>query len=165
MTAAGQDPVAQALQRVLAAHHAAVYGYPVIGVRLTDGGQLQRARQLEASHRQSRDDLMGQLAARRLSPVPAEPSYAPAEPVTGPTGAQRWALQLEQNCASAYRYLLTVTAPGPTGSHAAAPNQAPDELTAVRRQALTGLSIAAQNGTGWRTLLTPAAPTEAFPGL
>jgi hypothetical protein len=159
-----QDAVVKALQQVLASQHAAVYGYPVIGVRLRSPGQVRLARQLEARHRQTRDELMAQLAGRRVSPVPAEASYTPAQPATGPAGAQRWALELEEACADAYRYLLVapVLAAGGTASGGTAPSA--DDV-GLRRQALTGLTTAAVDATGWRSLLTPNAPTTAFPGL
>ncbi len=172
MTAPGQDLVAQALQRVLAAQHAAVYGYPVIGVALRQPGQVQLARQLEAQHRHTRDELIAQLAARRAAPVPAEAGYAPPQRVTGPADAQRWALALEQGCADAYRYLLVApvlaarAAANPVdggGTGTAVLGAA--EQSALRRQALAGLSGAARTATGWRTLLSPTAPTVPFPGL
>ncbi|MEO6501272.1 MAG: ferritin-like domain-containing protein [Jatrophihabitantaceae bacterium] len=187
MTAPGQDAVTQALQRVLAAQHAAVFGYPVIGVELRDPGQVQLARQLEARHRNTRDELMAQLAARRVSPTPAEASYTPAQPVTAPADAQRWALELEQDCAAAYRYLLvapvlTVASDGnpslnaspqngssSSGANGSAANgggaAGAGEQASLRRQALTGLNTAALNATEWRSLLSPATPTVAFPGL
>lgn len=191
MTAPGQDAVVQALQRVLAAHHAAVFGYPVIGVELSNPGQIQRARLLEARHRQTRDELMAQIAARRASPAPAEASYTPTQPVTAPADAQRWALELEQACAAAYRYLLVApvlaAAParkpaGPNGSGSSGSRAASAatgsgtngsggqglsaaEQASLRRQALTGLNAAALNATEWRSLLSPATPTVAFPGL
>lgn len=164
MTAAGQqDAVTQALQRVLATQHAAVYGYPVIGVTLRDGGQARLARQLEATHRHTRDELMAQIAGRGATPAPTEPSYAPAQPLTGPADAQHWALELEQDCAAAYRYLLVapVLASPASGS---TPRDA-SEQAGLRRQALAGLSTAALNATQWRSLLNPSAPTVAFPGL
>ncbi len=193
MTAPGQDAVTQALQRVLAAQHAAVFGYPVIGVELRDPGQARLARQLEARHRQTRDELMAQLAARQVSPAPAEASYTPAQPVTAPADAQRWALELEQDCAAAYRYLLVAPVlaaasgtsssangsgtngssssgadgSGADGSGANGGQQPPkaSEQASLRRQALTGLNTAALNATEWRSLLSPATPTVAFPGL
>jgi hypothetical protein len=186
---APQDPVVQALQQVLAAQHAAVYGYPVIGVKLRSPVQVRLARQLEASHRRTRDELMAQLAARRVSSVPAEASYAAAQPLTAPADAQRWALDLEEACARAYRYLLVApvlavtgatgsassgsassgatastasTASGGTGS-VAPPNTS--EQASLRRQALAGLTTATLNATEWRRLLNPSAPTTPFPGL
>jgi len=169
MTAPGQDAVTQALQRVLAAQHAAVYGYPVVGVTLRSAGQIRLARQLEARHRQTRDELMAQLATRRVAPVPAQPSYRAAQPLAGPADAQRWALELEEDCAGTYRYLLVApvlaatmrTGTGPDG--ASAPGAA--EQASLRRQALAGLSTAASTATQWRSLLSPSTPTTPFPGL
>jgi hypothetical protein len=176
VTTPGQDAVTQALQRVLAAQHAAVYGYPVIGVTLRSAGQIRLARQLEAGHRSTRDALMAQLAARRATPEPAEASYRPVLPVAAPADAQRWALDLEEGCAEAYRYLLAASAaptgPGaspsasgasPTASGAAAPSAA--EQAGMRRQALAGLTTAALTATQWRALLSPGTPTTPFPGL
>ena len=195
MTAPGQDAVVQALQRVLAAQHAAVFGYPVIGVELRDPGQARLARLLEARHRNTRDELMAQIAARRANPVPAEASYTPAQPVTAPPDAQRWALELEEDCAAAYRYLLVApvlaaaagqkpsgangsssnasngsgpNGSGPNGSGANGPGGPALSAAAhasLRRQALAGLNTAALNATEWRSLLSPATPTVAFPGL
>ena len=175
---APQDAVVQALQRVLAAQHAAVYGYPVIGVTLRSAGQIRLARQLEARHRHTRDELMAQLVARRVSPVPAEASYSAAQPVTAPADAQRWALDLEEDCAGAYRYLLVapvlaVAAPGGmrSGSSTAGPRTSgatavsAAEQASLRRQALAGLTSAALDATQWRSLLSPNAPTTPFPGL
>lgn len=177
MTAPDQDAVAQALQRVLAAQHAAVFGYPVIGVKLREPGQVQLARSLQGHHRHAREELMAQLVARRATPAPAEASYAPAQPVTAPADAQRWALELERDCAAAYRYLLVApvlaSVPRTSGSdtNGAGTNGAgrqalsAAEQAALRRQALAGLSTAALNATEWRSLLSPATPTVAFPGL
>jgi hypothetical protein len=144
------DPLIPALQRVLSTHHAAVFGYPVIGVHLTDPSQVDAARTLEASHRASRDQLMTDLAARSAQPDPAAASYLPPERVTDPVTAQRWALQLEDDCAAAYRFLLASTA----GTKDAA----------VRKLAVAGLTVTAQQSTRWRRLLTPATPTVPFPG-
>jgi len=143
------NPVTDALQQVLAREHAAVYGYPVIGVQLAGSGQADQARAAEAAHRLARDALAGQLAGRGADPVPAQPSYRPAKPVTDDAGAQDWAIQLEDDCAAGYRALLASVATGSTG---------------LRQQALTGLSRAAKQAGYWRGLQTPDAPTVPFPG-
>ena len=142
-----------ALQGVLAAEHAAVYGYPELGVSLTDAGQIQRARDLEAAHRATRDALMADLAGRGLTPVAASSSYAPPTKITDAAGAWKWAVQLELGCAAAYRYLLAscVTAPA--------------QPATARKAALTGLTTAAGNAASWQLLATPSAPTVAFPGV
>lgn len=163
--ATSSPTVPAALQRVLAAEHAAVYGYPVAGVRLTEPGQVQRARELESAHRQVRDDLMAQLTRLGLTPVGAQPVYRPPEartgtapatrpePRTDPIAAARSAVLLEEGCADAYRYLLTAAV------------AAGGQQLAVRTQALSGLAAAAAAATTWRALATPAKPTVAFPGL
>ncbi|HEY2041640.1 MAG TPA: ferritin-like domain-containing protein [Jatrophihabitans sp.] len=152
-TPAPTDPVVAALQAVLAAEHGAVFGYSLIGVRLSDPGQVDFARTLQATHRDVRDALMTDIARRGATPVEALPSYSPADKVTDATGAQRWALQLEQDCAAGYRYLLANSVAAGTAGAAA------------RKQALSGLTGAAVNATRWRKLLTPATPTVAFPGV
>jgi hypothetical protein len=152
------DPVTAALQQVLEWEHAAVYGYPVIGVTLSALAQVSRARAAEAAHRLARDALSEQLVARQVEPTPARPSYRPAAPVTDAASAQGWALELEQDCAAGYRHLLASTAGGtPAGNTAA--------TSGVRQQALTGLRTAASQAAYWRALLHPDVPTVPFPGL
>jgi len=144
------DPIIVALQQVLAAQHAAIYAYPLIGITVSSDAQTQHARTREAAHRTTRDALMAQLAAKSVTPVFAAASYTPSEPVHDDTSAQRWALQLEDACAGAYRVLLGATA------MVTAP--------AIRRQAMQGLGDAATQCLYWRTLLTPITPTVPFPG-
>jgi hypothetical protein len=148
---AGALQLTTAQQGVLAAAHAAIWAYPVIGVHLDDAGSTTARARLE-QHRAERDALMSQLAARGVTPAVSRPSYTPAEPVTDAISARRWALQLETDCAAAYRYLLTLSA------------TAPDQPAGLRRTCLSGLTDAAQSGLGWRSALTPATPTVAFPG-
>jgi len=140
-----------AWQRVLSAQHAAIYGYGRLGVRLGDPDETSMARRLEAAHRVSRDSVAATLVALGQTPVAAATDYQPPQPVHDAASARRWALQLEHDCASAYRFLLAATA------------TAAGQGTA-RRQAVAGLTGAATAATGWRALLTPAAPTVAFPG-
>ncbi|MDQ2838980.1 MAG: ferritin-like domain-containing protein [Actinomycetota bacterium] len=147
------DPIAAGLQRVLAAQHACVYGYPLIGVTLTDAGQVEQARSLEATHRLSRDSLMAELVARKVVPVAADAQYRPAAPVTDAASAQRWALALESDCAAGYRYLLMAT------------TQLTGSQGTVRHEALTGLTSSALSALGWRSLLSPTGRTVPFPGI
>lgn len=141
-----------ALQRVLAAEHAAVYAYSVIGVHLAEQSQVERARALQERHRSVRDQVSAQIAARNATPQPAAASYTPDRPVTDPTSAQRWALSIELDCAAGYREQLSASA-------------SDADPTAERAAALVGLTDSAKNAFYWRSLLTPASPTTAFPGL
>ncbi|HET6209359.1 MAG TPA: ferritin-like domain-containing protein [Jatrophihabitans sp.] len=153
MTSPAADPITAALQQALAREHAAVYGYPVIGVQLAGSAQADQARAAEAAHRLVRDALAEQLAGRHADPVAAQPSYRPPAPLTDDPSAQDWAIQLEQDCAAGYRALLASAA---TASGAS---------TSLRQQALTGLSTAARQAGYWRSLRTPDTPTVPFPGL
>lgn len=159
--------VVDALQLVLATEHAAVYGYPMLGVRLTDSAQVQRARELEAAHRHARDEVMAQLARLGVAPVAAQPTYPSAERTTGTTAATepaiRSAVAIEERRAGAYRYLLTAAVTADSTSQR--PAHEPDAHQPVRIQAMTGLASAAANSTGWRSLIAPAKPTLALPGL
>ncbi|MCW2523938.1 MAG: hypothetical protein JWO63_2273 [Frankiales bacterium] len=148
-----------ALQAVLATEHAAIYGYPVIGVNLTQSAEIEHARAAEAAHRVARDGLLEQLAALGTAGAPAAVQYEPPKPVTDAASAQQWALALEQDCASAYRNLLSATA-----TVIAAAGGSVASLTAYRSQALAGLTAAANDSLYWRALLTPDAPTVPFPG-
>jgi hypothetical protein len=142
-------------QAALAAHHAAIYGYSLIGVRVSDDAQIQLARRMQDDHRAERDALMSQLAASGTTPVAAQASYTPATPVTDARTAQRWALQLEQTCTAAYRYVLALSASDPAGA-AHAKN--------ARIQGIAGLNTAALAAAQWRSLLSPDDSTVAFPG-
>jgi Domain of unknown function (DUF4439) len=146
------DPIVDGLQQVLGAAHLAVYGYPVIGVHLADQAEVDRARQLEASHRLSRDAVAGQLVGRNASPVASATDYPPPTPVTGRTAAIGWAIRIEESSAAAYRYLL--------GSAV----RAGGNQTAIRQQALAGLADAAKAAAYWRGLTDPGRPTVPFPG-
>ncbi|MDQ1733389.1 MAG: hypothetical protein QOK10_3548 [Pseudonocardiales bacterium] len=151
MTTPSTAPTMDALQRVLAAHHQAVFAYSVIGVHLDDAEQVAHARSFQQAHRDARDVTAGQVAALGATPVPAAASYQPNEHVTDAATAQRWALQVEQDAAAAYRYQLLSTA-------------ASDSATQTRKSALAGLRGGAENSLYWRALLTPATPTVPFPG-
>lgn len=135
-----------ALQAGLAAEHAVVWGYGVVGARV---GPALVAQVLEAdgAHRTRRDATVTLLGRYGGEPVPTEPSYALPFAVTDRTSALRLAVHLEEGAAAAWRYAVGAT----------------DDVT-VRRAALAGLADAAVRATRWR-LLQPATPaTVPFPG-
>jgi hypothetical protein len=100
-----------ALQPALAAEHAAVYAYGVIG------GVLQSSLSYAAyaSHRGRRDQLMAMIGA---GAVAAEPVYERPYEVTGQGRAERLAVRVEQRCAEAYAEVVAHTV-GPTRAYAA----------------------------------------------
>lgn len=62
------------LQLALAGEHAAIYGYGVVGGRLTS--QSGRALTNLNAHRSARDQLSRLIVSKGAEPVPADPFYA-----------------------------------------------------------------------------------------
>jgi Domain of unknown function (DUF4439) len=142
-----------AWQAALAAEHAAVAGYDVLGPRL-EPAHVGLARTDQQAHRTLRDATSAALAAAGQTPTAAEPDYPLPFAVTGPVTAQRFALNLESACAAAWRYLIAVAADTPN-----LPNPTP------RADAQAALTSSAVRATGWRRLVDPARPTVPFPGI
>jgi Domain of unknown function (DUF4439) len=124
-----------ALQAALAAEHAAVYAYGVVGGVL--GGTAQ-ANAAYAAHRGRRDQLTARLGA---DAVAAEPAYELPFAVTRPGQAERLAVQVERRCAEVYADVVSRT----TG--------------ATRLYAARGLTECAVRSLEW------GGDFEAFPGL
>jgi hypothetical protein len=150
---------ATAWQLALAAEYAAVFGYGLLGPHLASPVQTRLARTCQNQH-----SALASLTATALSsagqtvPEP-QPDYPSQFPVTDELSAQRLATRLEQDAASAWRYLLAVAA-GATGS-----SLPPARLTAIRLSAVSALSDSAVRAMRWRSLVNADAPTVAFPGI
>src|SRR5256714_9298316 len=97
-----------ALAAALAAEHAAIFGYGVVGARLT-GAATGQAREAESAHRARRDKLVVQLTKAGTTPPAAQPAYALPFPVGDAAGAQKLAGQMEEPPRAILR-----TPPGPT---------------------------------------------------
>lgn len=102
-----------ALQRCLAAEHAAVYGYALLGGVL-DAGDSESADGARAVssydvHRARRDLLVELITAAGTTPVAAEASYRLPVVVSGGTSAARLARTLEQRCAAVYGRAVAFT--------------------------------------------------------
>ncbi|MEU2061345.1 ferritin-like domain-containing protein [Streptomyces sp. NPDC013455] len=105
--ATGRDEPAEmsALQAALAAEHAAVYAYGVVGGRV---GERRRAEARAAydAHRARRDALVRAVRDLGGTPVAASAAYALPFPVQdGPTAA-RLAARLEERVAGVYSDLV-----------------------------------------------------------
>ena len=145
-TPAGTDGPVPALQTALAAEHAVVWGYGVVGGRV--GETLRPAvRDADSAHRTRRDGTAALVRRYGGEPVATEAAYALPFPVPDRKAALRLAVHLEEGVAAAWRYAMEST----------------DEVV-VRRTALAALTDAAVRATRWRLLLPPTAPTVAFPG-
>ena len=142
-SATGQVP---ALQTALAAEHAVVWGYAVVGARAGDA-LLPQVRAADDAHRTRRDLAVTLITRYGGTPVATEPEYALPFPVTDRNSALRLAVHLEEGAAAAWRYAVAAT----------------DDVT-VRRTALTALTDAAVWATRWRLALPTAPATVAFPG-
>ena len=142
-----------AWQAALAAEHAAIAGYDVLGPRL-DPVHVGLARADQQAHRALRDATSAALAAAGQTPVAAQPDYPLPFAVTGPATAQRFALNLESAGAAAWRYLIAVAADSP---------QLPNPT--LRADAQVALTSSAVRAMGWRRLVDPARPTVPFPGI
>jgi hypothetical protein len=99
-----------ALQGALAAEHAAVYGYGVVGAMLKGGAQAD-ARADWSAHQVARDTLEAMLTKLGATPVAASPAYALPFAVTSANTAERLAAALEQGVTRAYLGLVAVSNP------------------------------------------------------
>jgi hypothetical protein len=139
------EPI-DALQTALAAEHAVIWGYAVVGAKV--GADLRgRVLEADAAHRSRRDATAA--AVRRLGADPASTraSYRLPFPVADRRSALRLAVHLEEGAAAAWRYVVAAT-----------------DDAALRRTAVAALTDAAIRATGWRRLVSPATPTVPFPG-
>lgn len=137
----------EALQPALAAEHAAVWAYGLVGAFLAEklAGQLAEA---AAAHRARRDATEQLLIDAGALPVPAEPGYRTPEPVNDAASALRLAITAETDAAAAWRSVI---------------ERSPAE-PALRRVALDGLTGAAVLATRWRARAGSTALTVPFPG-
>lgn len=130
----------EAAQAALAAEHAAVYGYGVVGGRV---GEKRRTEAKEAyeTHRSRRDALARTVQGLGGKPVVAEAAYALPFPVPDAAAAAKLAAVIEDRVAGVYSDLVRA-AEGP-----------------LRREAAGALREAAVRAVRWR------GSSVAFPGL
>ncbi|WP_340375561.1 ferritin-like domain-containing protein [Streptomyces sp. SS7] len=129
-----------ALQAALAAEHAAVYGYGVVGGRI-GADRRTEARAAYDAHRARRDALVREVRDLGAEPVAASAAYALPFPVTDAATAVRLAAELEGRVAGVYSDLVRAAA---------------DQR---RREAAGALREAAVRAARWR------GGSVAFPGL
>lgn len=134
-----------ALQRALAAEHAAIYAYGALGARLS-GDLVRAAAEADLTHRARRDAAALLVVRMDAQPVPEARAYQlPA--LTSRAAAMALAIQVEQRCAAAWRAVL------------------PDATGVAKSTAVDALGECAVWTTRWLLRSRPAAPaTTAFPG-
>ena len=136
-----------ALQEVLAALHAAVWGYGVVGDALPESGR-DPARAGEAVQRDLRDRVAELLDSRKVDPVGARAGYALPFPVLSAHDAASLAVTLEDGVARAWVRLL-------------------DRATrrSTRQLAVDSLAAAELRAVEWRATAGTTPVTSPFPGL
>ena len=143
-SAAGETEV---LNAALAAEHAAVWGYGVVGTAL---GAERRglAATAENAHRDARDALVALLSERGAEPVGPEGAYELPFPVLSEADAATLAVTLEDGVAAAYVRVLAGAAE-----------------SATRQMAVGALGATEVRAVGWRTRAGTTPVTSPFPGL
>lgn len=129
-----------ALQSVLAAENAAVYGYGLAGAQLS-GGQLSNAQRDWTVHRMASAALSAMITERGGTPGAAAVAYRPPFPVNGAGAAVSLAAILEDGVVRAYLSLVALADQG------------------LRTFGAQGMQAAAIRAASWR------GSTTAFPGL
>src|SRR5215218_11522530 len=94
-----------ALREALAAEHAAVWGFGVVGAAL-DGEERAAASAAESAHRDVRDHVTALLDERGADPVPAQGAYRLPFPVLSAVDATKLAVVLEDGVAAAWVRVL-----------------------------------------------------------
>ncbi|MDQ0810843.1 hypothetical protein QFZ63_002557 [Streptomyces sp. B3I7] len=132
----GNGAELKALQAALAAEHAAVYGYGVVGGRV---GHDRRAEAQEAynAHRARRDRLVRAVRDLGATPRAAAAGYALPFAVADPAAAVRLAAELERRISGVYSDLVRAATGARRGDAAEALREA-----AVRAVRWNGESVA-----------------------
>jgi hypothetical protein len=134
------SPSVAALQGALAAEHAAVYGYGVVGAMLT-GAEQADARTDWTAHQVARDTLVTMLTRLGATPVAASPAYELPFGVTSAKSAVKLAATLEEGITRAYLGLVAVSNP------------------VLRTFAAQAMQTSANRALAW------TGTTTAFPGM
>jgi hypothetical protein len=129
-----------ALQSALAAEHAAVYGYGVVGANL-NGSARAAATTDWLAHQELRDTLETMLRARGSQPAAAAAAYQLPIPVRTAHQAAALAAILEDRITAAYLGLVALSSPS------------------LREFGATQVRAAALRAAAWH------GSTVAFPGL
>lgn len=140
----------EALQKALAAEHAAVYGYGVVGGRIREGRRAEAKAAYDA-HRARRDALAREVRDLGGTPVAAAAGYALPFPVPDSVAAVRLAADLEDRVAGVYSDVVRATEGGRRSTAAEALREA-----AVRAVRWRGESVAFP---GLAERAAPASPT------
>lgn len=146
--------LSDAWQLALGAEQQAVFGYALAGAHLDTGTSSQLARTSQRAHETLRDKAVAAIIAAGGAPNQPPADYPSLYPVRDARSALRLTIRLENDAASAWRYLYAVGAQT-TGAPSAV----------ARTVAQAGLTASAVRATQCRVLVNPAAAGVAFPGI
>ena len=136
-----------ALREALAAEHAAVWGYGVVGSALAVEARPP-ATSAETAHRDVRDRVTELLQERGADPVPALGAYSLPFPVLSAVDAAALAVVLEDGVSAAWVRVLDQAA-----------------QREIRELATGWLTAAETRAVAWRGAAGTAPVTSPFPGL
>jgi hypothetical protein len=133
-----------ALAALLAAEHAAIYGYGVLGARL-DTTARETAQRAYDAHRSRRNALEAAMRARGLTAPTTAAAYDVR--VTDQASALQLAARMESDLAVLWRDLVGAT-----------------DDAALRRTAVTGLQASAVQLAQWRRISAVTPLVDVLPG-
>lgn len=108
-------PTTDALQRVLAAEHAAVWTFGSLGAATSMSATpvlFELVGDAWSAHRERRDRLAELLLAQGVDPVGSQAAYAVPEPLARPADVGAAAARVEQVCAEAWSFLVASSTGG-----------------------------------------------------
>ncbi|MES5817418.1 ferritin-like domain-containing protein [Streptomyces sp. RG80] len=151
-----------ALQAALAAEHAAVYGYGVVGGRIREGRRTEAKAAYDA-HRARRDTLVRAVRDLGGKPVAAAAGYALPFPVPDSEAAVRLAGELEERVAGVYSDLVRATVDGRRAMAAEALREAAVRAVRWRGESVAFPGLAERAATTSNTSASPTSATSATP--
>ncbi|MFD3501775.1 ferritin-like domain-containing protein [Streptomyces sp. NPDC058676] len=147
----------KALQAALAAEHAAVYGYGVVGGRIREDRRTEAKAAYDA-HRARRDALVREVRDQGDTPVAAAAGYALPFPVPDSAAAVRLAAELEERVAGVYSDLVRASGDERRGAAAEALREAAVRAVRWRGGSVAFPGLAERAGTS-----SAAGPPSATP--
>ncbi|MFC8433623.1 ferritin-like domain-containing protein [Streptomyces sp. NPDC057253] len=148
----------EALQEALAAEHAAVYGYGVVGGRIREGRRSEAMAAYD-SHRARRDALVRAVRGLGGTPVAAAAGYALPFPVPDSVAAVRLAAVLEDRVAGVYADVVRATEGERRGTAAEALREAAVRAVRWRGGSVAFPGLAERAGSASPHGVTPHSPT------
>ncbi|MEU7723316.1 ferritin-like domain-containing protein [Streptomyces tibetensis] len=143
---AAKDGELRALQAALAAEHAAVYGYGVVGGRIGEGRRSEAVAAYDA-HRARRDALVREVKDLGGRPVAASAGYALPFQVPDAAAAVRLAAELEDRVAGVYADLVRAAGGGRRALAAEALREAAVRAVRWRGESVAFPGLAERAGT------------------